>query len=434
VPAGASIFIVADSEAEAGSSATAASCSDSASHTYSTDASQSLGVGDLTTICATQRIAAQLSAGATLTITWTQSGAGFTQRMRAFAVTGLRSAALDRTAGTAGTGSSASTGTTLQTNFAAELLVGAIMDTGSTAASAGFAAGTNGTANSCATSGTPTYSALAGVGSGNPPSLFGMYCIVSAQGQYAAQAALTGNPFWQALLATYVGLSSTTTGLTSSANPSVFGQSVTFTAAVTSPDSGTPTGTVTFKDGSTTLGTIALDGSAHAAFSISTLAVGSGHSITAVYTGDSNFGGSTSSPLTQTVNQAADFTTVTSSLNPSNVGQSVTFTATVTVTGSGSGTPTGTVTFKDGSTTSGTGTLDGTGHATFSTTALTVGGHSITAVYGGDPNFPSSTSVALSQQVNGPAPGTPAPPSWLLLSTAMVGLLGWRAWRRLQAV
>ena len=91
---------------------------------------------------------------------------------------------------------------------------------------------------------------------------------------------------------------------------------------------------------------------------------------------------------------------VVSSANPSVFGESVTFTATVTANAPGSGIPTGTVTFLDGSTTLGTGTLNGSGIATFSTSALTVGSHSITVVYGGDTDFTTSTSSALTQVVN----------------------------------
>jgi hypothetical protein len=103
--------------------------------------------------------------------------------------------------------------------------------------------------------------------------------------------------------------------------------------------------------------------------------------------------------ITKMVNKANTTTTVTSSLNPSCEGQSVTFTATVAhATAGGAGTPTGTVTFKDGAATLGTGTLSG-GVATFSTSLLTAGAHSITAVYGGDSNFNGSTSSAITQNV-----------------------------------
>lgn len=191
-------------------------------------------------------------------------------------------------------------------------------------------------------------------------------------------------------------LTATTTTLTSSANPSVFGQSVTLTATV-KPVSGslTPTGTVTFNDGSIALGSVALDTTGQAALTTSALGVGT-RSITATYSGDSNYAGSTSAPVSVTVTPASTTTTLSSSANPSVAGQSVTFTATVS---SSSGTPTGTVTFGDGGSTLGTGALNASGMATFSTSALSVRTHSITATYGGDTKFATSTSSTLVQSV-----------------------------------
>jgi hypothetical protein len=99
-------------------------------------------------------------------------------------------------------------------------------------------------------------------------------------------------------------LVSTSTALQASASSITAGTSVTFTATVT-PASGstTPTGTVTFMSGSTTLGTGTLNGSGVATYATSSLAVGT-QSITAVYGGDSNFSGSTSSAVTVTVTAA----------------------------------------------------------------------------------------------------------------------------------
>jgi hypothetical protein len=185
----------------------------------------------------------------------------------------------------------------------------------------------------------------------------------------------------------------TATALASSLNPSTYGKSVTFTATVTS-SAGTPTGTVTFKSGSTTLGNATLSGG-KAGFSTSALSGGS-HSITAAYGGAGNFAGSTSKVLTETVNKSNTATSLTSSLNPSNHGQSVTFSASVT---SGGGTPSGTVTFKNGTATLGTATLS-SGKAKFATSGLSVGSHSITAAYGGNTNFNSSTSPVVIQKVN----------------------------------
>ena len=168
--------------------------------------------------------------------------------------------------------------------------------------------------------------------------------------------------------------------LSSSLNPSTFGQAVKFMASMT-PN--IATGSITFKDGSTTLGTIGLS-SGSASINISALTVGS-HNITAVYSGDTNDAASASSILTQNVGKAATTTT----LNFTKSGSTVNFTASVAVTAPGAGSATGTVAFKDGTTTIGTATLSG-GKATFSKSNLS--GHSITAVYSGDGNFGTSTS------------------------------------------
>jgi hypothetical protein len=98
-------------------------------------------------------------------------------------------------------------------------------------------------------------------------------------------------------------------------------------------------------------------------------------------------------------------TTVTSSVNPSDTGQPVTFTATVTP--SGGGTPTGNVTFLDNGTPLGTVALNGSGQAALTTSSLGAGPHSITAVYAGAPGFEASSSQELIQQVNGPGGGGP---------------------------
>ena len=196
---------------------------------------------------------------------------------------------------------------------------------------------------------------------------------------------------------------STATALASSANPSAFGQPVTFTATVTSQAPGTPTGTVAFKDGAASLGTGTLNASGRAAFTTATLTAGS-HAITAVYAGDPNFAGSASAVLSQAVGAASSATALSSSPNPSGFGQSVTFTA--TVAGSG-GTPTGTVTFKEGAATLGSAALDGSGRAAFSTAALAVGDHAITAAYGGDAGFAPSASAAVTQSVQAAAPAAP---------------------------
>jgi len=212
----------------------------------------------------------------------------------------------------------------------------------------------------------------------------------------------------------------TTTVLTSSPNPSASGHSVTFTATVTannaSSDPSGPTGTVTFNKcptaacGTTaSLGTGTIGAGGKATFSTSSLPVGTTY-VEAVYPGAStNFTGSTSNVVAQVVPGATIGTTtaLTSTPNPSALGNPVTLTATVTKT-SGSGTPTGTVRFYLGSTSNppiGTGTLNASGKATFVTSSLPVGTDSLYAVYAGDTNFSGSTSPVRSQVVIGP-PGT----------------------------
>jgi hypothetical protein len=184
----------------------------------------------------------------------------------------------------------------------------------------------------------------------------------------------------------------TTPSVTSSANPSAYGQLVTFTATVApvAPGSGSPTGTVTFLDGGSPIGTGSVSGGV-ATFATSTLSAGD-HTITTSYGGDSNFNGSTGS-LTgnpQVVNPSDSTTDVTTTVNPSVFGQSVTFTATVAPVAPGSGSPSGTVNFLDGGTPIGSGTLSG-GIATLTTSALTVGDHTITTDYAGDGNFNGSS-------------------------------------------
>jgi hypothetical protein len=96
-------------------------------------------------------------------------------------------------------------------------------------------------------------------------------------------------------------------------------------------------------------------------------------------------------------------TAVASNLNPSAYGASVSLTA--TVKSKTTGTPTGTVTFQDGTTTLGTATLSG-GSASFPISTLSGGAHSITAVYSGDANFVPSISPVFVQTVNPAASST----------------------------
>ena len=191
-------------------------------------------------------------------------------------------------------------------------------------------------------------------------------------------------------------LTTTTTTILSSLNPSNYGQAVTFTAVVSSGLGAPPNGeTVTFMLGNgTVLGTGTL-ASGSATFTTSTLAPGGTDNVKAKYAGDSTFATSTSAPVAQVVNKAATTTSLTSSPNPSNVGQSVTFTATVSST---AGTATGNVIFNSGSKRLGTGSLS-SGVAIISTTSLAAGADPVIATYNGSTSFATSTSNTVSQTV-----------------------------------
>lgn len=188
--------------------------------------------------------------------------------------------------------------------------------------------------------------------------------------------------------------------LTSSVNPSSFGGSTTLTATVSGSS---PSGSVSFQDGALTLGSVTLSGGV-ATLQIASLAVGA-HSLTAVYGGDSNNLGSNSAVLSQTVNPATASVTLSSSVNPSVVSTATLLSATVSGIS-----PSGSVNFLDGATVLGSATL-ASGVASLSVSGLTVGAHSLTAVYGGDGNNAPGSSAALVQTVNPaglPAITTPA--------------------------
>ncbi len=194
-------------------------------------------------------------------------------------------------------------------------------------------------------------------------------------------------------LSTFTIKGSAAVSVVSSHNPSAYDTAVTFTAKVVPGDAGTPTGTVTFKDGASALGVSTL---AAGVSTLTTSALSGGvHSITATYSGDANFTGQTSPALSQTVTKLATTTALTGSPNPSGFTRPVTFTALVTAV---TGIPTGSVVFKDGVVTLGTISLTA-GKAVLTVTSLSGGSHSITAVYGGNVDYNTSTSAVLSETV-----------------------------------
>lgn len=207
------------------------------------------------------------------------------------------------------------------------------------------------------------------------------------------------NPATSPAVTVTVGKAVPTIGLTSSANPSTPGAPVTFTATVY-PGATAP---VTFYDGSTEIGTGIPNAAGVATLTTSVLSSGS-HSITATYPGDANYSPATSAPLIQVVGKIPTTITITASSAAQLFNSPVTFTAVVTAP---IPTPTGTVTFYDGTTVLGMAPLSTNGvvvsltvgNAAFATSSLTTGDHKITAIYSGDTTFDTSTSAPLDNVV-----------------------------------
>jgi hypothetical protein len=183
---------------------------------------------------------------------------------------------------------------------------------------------------------------------------------------------------------------STNTTLASSANPSSFGQIVTFTARVAAQGSTTPTGSITIKDGITVLGMVPL-ARRHATLSVSALSAGT-HTLTASYSGDSNYQANVSGALNQSIAAVTTATAVSASAQPIPLNQPVTYTAIVSSQYGGS--VTGSVAFKDGSKVVGTGVIAGN-QASCRISYSAAGTHLITALYSGDVSNSASTSSVL---------------------------------------
>jgi Bacterial Ig-like domain (group 3)/FG-GAP-like repeat len=189
------------------------------------------------------------------------------------------------------------------------------------------------------------------------------------------------------------GKCSTTTTLTSSLNPSIYGQSVTFTATVTTTGSIPPIGTVVFSWSGNVIGTATLNSGGVATLMKSNLNADS-FPLVATYKGDTNNLGSTSAIVNLLVEQATSSATLTSSPNPSTADENVTFTAHFT-------SPTvqvkGPVTFTEGKTVLGTVELSG-GKAKLTTSSLAAGSTKVNVTYEGDSDI-QGCSASVEQVV-----------------------------------
>ena len=218
--------------------------------------------------------------------------------------------------------------------------------------------------------------------------------VYAGDGNYLTSTSSSANQTVQSAITSTanVGLSSTTT---------VYGQPVTLTATVANTQATAPVaGIVSFMNGLTVIGTAPVVGGI-ASLTVSSLARAT-YSLKASFTDPAgNFVGSIS-PKAQSLKVSKASTTTTlavSDLSPV-YSEVVTFTAMVTANSPSGAVPTGSVVFKDGTTTLKTVTLDGTGSASFAISTLAVAGHSITAVYSATTNFMTSTSTASAVTVS----------------------------------
>jgi len=223
---------------------------------------------------------------------------------------------------------------------------------------------------------------------------------------------------------------SPTVGSTSSPNPASVNQSVTFTATVPSPAGGTPTvfpsGSVTFTQGANVLcgGPVVLSSvyppTATCTYSFPRSFVAPAASLTATYSGDSNFTSGTPGTFSEVVNSTSTTTSLTSTPNASTVNQQVAFTATVTPSFTGTTKPAGTVVFVDALKTLCTLTIASDGTVPVCNyTFDSVGSHNVVASFTtSDSNFSSSVSAADVQTVSAFTPTVSVAPSSSSITTS----------------
>ena len=244
-----------------------------------------------------------------------------------------------------------------------------------------------------------------------------------AAGNYVIGASYAGDtnfkPATAASINLAVGKASPIVGLAASPSPASVNEQVAFTATVPNPGPGAqtvlPGGSVTFKQGGTTicpatvLNTAVNPPTATCNHAFPSVVASPGASITATYSGDTNFTAGTNGTASVVVNATGTTTIVTSS-GSGLVGQAVTFSTTVTPDFSGTTFPAGTVTFATNASPTPTGTCTGTlnlaGNGSVPSCTFTFGAagtFNVTATFhpgGASPDFVTSTSSALSQIIN----------------------------------
>lgn len=229
----------------------------------------------------------------------------------------------------------------------------------------------------------------------------GDHVISASYGGDASFTASTSHAVTQSVLRV-----ATLTTLVATPATTVYGEPLTLTATVTTTASGigAPTGVVTFSAGANAPGEIVLGAGAVGADGVVTLTTAAlpvgEYTLEATYGGDADFAGSVASGVSLRVNQAATTITLSGAPTATVFGQPVVYTATVSIVAPGAGTLAGTVTFASGGATLGVAPVAAGGVATLTTSGLIAGVHPITATYGNDASFASSSSAVVTQTVS----------------------------------
>ena len=195
-----------------------------------------------------------------------------------------------------------------------------------------------------------------------------------------------------------VSKSAPTVTLTPSTTTPLAGSSVQLTASITPPGTGAtpPSGTVTFTLDGASVGTstVTTGSPSTAVLTITAPAVG-GHTLAAIYSGDTNYTSVTSPSVTITIAKVATSLALAPATTTPLGGSPLLVTATISLTGSSTATPSGTITFTLDGSTAGTQTVSGGTTASITITAPASGVHTLQASYSGDSNFLSSTSPSV---------------------------------------
>ena len=210
----------------------------------------------------------------------------------------------------------------------------------------------------------------------------GAYSVVATYSGDLNDAGSASSP-----LPVTVAIATTSTAVSALPSPAIVDSPVVTTAKVTG-NGGIPTGAVTFSADGASIGTANLDATGAATLSNSNLAPGT-HSLTASYGGDANDSPSVSAAFSLVVNLIPTAVALGATSAP---GSSSQVALVATVIGSSGPTPTGTVSFNNGTTVIGTATLNSSGVATLNPN-LATGTDSIVAAYGGDSLHAPSKSL-----------------------------------------